>query len=80
MGLVQQRRITKRFPKEVYLKDVKRWWWLTCRKMTVAVGVDAHDKIVYTPPVVHKFKGQPIENLSRWMTKLGGFASEVKDA
>ena len=47
------------------------WYYLTSEKMTVCVGVDANLIITQTPPVVWRFKGQPLINLANWMRKHG---------
>ena len=52
------------------------WWWLSSSKMTVAVCTVGEDRIYRTPPIVAKFKGQPLANLINWMTKQGGFQYE----
>jgi len=48
-------------------------YWVSSKKMTISVDVDAEDIIIDTPPIVQKFKGQPLDNLIRWMKKQGGF-------
>jgi hypothetical protein len=39
--------------------------------MTVGVGVDEDLTIVECAPIVEKFLGQPITNLTNWLNKLG---------
>lgn len=51
-------------------------YWLSCSKMTVRVDV-RDGVIIDAAPVVRKFVGQPLENLTRWMWKLGGFKREL---
>lgn len=41
------------------------WWWLSTAKWTCAVSTRGH-MIADTPPLLRKFKGQPISNLMRW--------------
>jgi hypothetical protein len=50
-----------------------RTYWLSSQKMTVTVEVDANGRITKTPPIVARFKGQPIANLIRWMGKQPSF-------
>ena len=53
-----------------------RTYWLSSRKMTVSVDVDAANTIVDCAPIVRVFKGQPLQNLVNWMKKQGGFKSK----
>lgn len=47
-------------------------WWLSSRRMTVVV--EERDGIVVdAAPIVRKFIGQPLENLTRWMRQQGGY-------
>jgi len=57
----------------------EKWWWLSCKKMTF--GVQTKDGIiVYGAPIVKKFRGQPLDNLIRWMKKFDGFQiTEMKN-
>lgn len=55
---------------------IKRKYWMSCDKFTIQIGVDGLNYIQFAPPIVRKFKGQPLDNLIRWMTKLGGFQQE----
>lgn len=48
-------------------------YWLSCKKFTVQVEVDDNGIITEGAPIVKKFVGQPIVNLTRWMNDLGGF-------
>ena len=52
--------------------------WLSCKRFTVCVDV-VDGRITETAPIVKKFRGQSIDNLRRWMTKLGGFREEALD-
>ena len=52
------------------------WWWLSSRKMTVAVETDNGDVIRTTPPIVRKFQGQPLRNLTRWMQTHGSYRQQ----
>jgi hypothetical protein len=45
--------------------------WLTHPKMTVAVGVDEDLIIVEAAPIVGRFVGQPITNLTNWLNAMG---------
>lgn len=46
--------------------------------MTVMIET-IDDIIVRGPPIIRKFKGQPINNLRRWMQKQGGFREDEID-
>ena len=53
-------------------------YYLSSEKMTVCVTVE-DGVIVKTPPIVRKFKGQPIDNLINWMRKQKNFKyGEIK--
>jgi len=41
--------------------------------MTVVVEVNHIGVIINTPPIVHRFVGQPLDNLVLWMQKQPGF-------
>lgn len=49
---------------------------LSSRKMTVAVDVDEQSTIQAGAPVIHRFVGQPLAHLVRWMQQQGGFEME----
>jgi hypothetical protein len=53
-----------------------RAYRLACRAFTVDVETDDAGTITRAPILARKFLGQPIENLTRWMAKYGGFSSE----
>jgi hypothetical protein len=44
--------------------------------MTVRVDVDANNLIQDSAPIVRKFIGQTLSNLTGWMKKQGGFRSK----
>lgn len=46
-------------------------WWISCLKFTVAVET-SNGIITKAAPIVHKFNGQPLENLLRWARGIGG--------
>jgi hypothetical protein len=46
-------------------------WWLSNSRMTVRVRTDDNHVIVETAPIVRKFRGQPLENLTRWLRRMG---------
>jgi hypothetical protein len=48
-------------------------YWLSCQKMTIEVHVDGINRITWAAPIVRKFVKQPLSNLEKWMSKLGGF-------
>lgn len=51
---------------------MREWWWLSTKRMTVAV--ETTNRIVTDgPPIVRKFIGQPSHNLGAWLRKQGGF-------
>jgi len=50
--------------------------WLSSKKMTVLVDVQ-DGRITKTPPIVRKFRGQPPENLIRWMHRQGGLRTHT---
>ena len=54
----------------------RRLFFLSSRKMTVGVHVDPKDRIVKAPPIVRKFVGQPLSNLTGWMQQQGDFRME----
>lgn len=45
-------------------------WWLSNKKMTVKV-VTQNLIIIDAAPIVRCFIGQPLQNLIRWMKKMG---------
>lgn len=47
-------------------------WWLSSRRMTVVVE-EQGNLVVDAAPIVRKFIGQPLENLTRWMRRQGGY-------
>lgn len=51
-------------------------YWMTCQMCTVSVETDDNNVITKAPPIVKKFKGQPIADLKKWMAKFGGFRIE----
>jgi hypothetical protein len=55
---------------------IERWWWLTSKRMTITVRT-LDNMIVQTPPIVRKFRGAPISNLTRWMHTQGGFYCKI---
>lgn len=46
---------------------------LSCTNFTISVGVNGINYIEDAAPIAKKFIGQPLENLERWMKKIGGF-------
>jgi len=47
-------------------------YWLTCEEFTVTVEVSG-SVITVTPPIVRRFRGQPIGALISWMRQMPGF-------
>jgi hypothetical protein len=45
--------------------------------MTITVEVDAAGIVRVAPPIVRKFKGQPLKNLIEWMKLQGNFKTEA---
>lgn len=52
-----------------------RTYWLSCSKLTVCVDVNPRGLVMAGPRIVRKFLGQPLNNLKRWMEKLGSLRS-----
>jgi hypothetical protein len=46
-------------------------YWLSCKKFTCGFSVE-DDIITRTASIIHKFKGQPLENLTNWVSKNFG--------
>jgi len=46
-------------------------YWLSTPKMTVSVETDGQHIIRGAAPIVHKFIGQPLDNLLDWLRKQG---------
>jgi len=55
---------------------MKHVWWLSNASMTVRVVVNERGTVVDAAPVVRKFVGQPLRNLTVWMNRRPGFRSE----
>jgi len=54
----------------------KKYYWVSCSKFTVMIIV-VNNKIIDAAPVINKFVGQPLDNLSKWMnTKFEGYQIE----
>lgn len=52
-------------------------FWVSSNGMTVCVTVSRKSGLIQeAPPIVRKFVGQPLVNLSRWMQRQGGFQIE----
>lgn len=45
--------------------------WVSSPKFTGQVDVDDGQVMLMTPPVWGKFRGQPLENLVKWLSKWG---------
>lgn len=52
-----------------------KWHYVSSERMTAMVGVK-NGFITTTPPILNKFKGQPFDNLVRWLSKQPGFKME----
>ncbi len=50
----------------------RRKYWLSTYHMTVYVETDVNNRITRTAPITRKFIGQPITNLTYWLSKQGG--------
>jgi len=48
-------------------------WWMSTRRMTVCVKVNAIGVVVDVPPILGKFKGCRVGVLKRWLRKQGGY-------
>jgi hypothetical protein len=54
-----------------------RTFWVSCRKFTVRVVTDEHGVITEAAPIVRRFIGQPLGNLTRWAAReIGGLRVE----
>jgi hypothetical protein len=47
--------------------------WLSCTQFTIRVATDSAGVIREAAPIAQRFLGQPIDNLTGWMRKLGDF-------
>ena len=45
-------------------------YWISCKQFTVGVGTDDKGIIRTCPPIVAKFRGQPINNLTGWVKRI----------
>ena len=51
-------------------------WWISCHRMTVFVGTE-NGGIVEAAPIVRRFIGQPLSNLTGWLgRRFGGLQIE----
>lgn len=51
-----------------------QWYWVSTVRMTCAVAVDTRTSLIIdTAPILWKFRGQPLDNLLRWMGRQSGF-------
>ena len=48
-------------------------YYLTSKIFTVQVETNGSGKIVDGAPVIHKFIGQPLDNLLKWLNTKGGY-------
>ncbi|KKN70610.1 hypothetical protein LCGC14_0428830 [marine sediment metagenome] len=46
-------------------------WRLSNNRMTVKVTIGKDHRIIDAAPIVRRFRGQPLINLSRWMERMG---------
>lgn len=53
-------------------RSLREWHWLSSHSMTVAVQT-LDGVIVNGAPIVRSFRGQPLDDLRRWMRRQGGF-------
>lgn len=53
-----------------------RFYWLTTEQMTVLVVCNPMGVVIETPPIIHRFIGQPFDNLLFWLQKQPGFQFE----
>lgn len=44
-------------------------YWISCEKFTGGITVDENNIIIEGMPIIRKFIGQPLINLSNWMQK-----------
>jgi hypothetical protein len=45
--------------------------WISCPSFTVEVKTNAEGRIVWTAPLVTRFKGQQLESLFTWVRGFG---------
>ena len=54
--------------------------WFSCDRMTVGViAIDGLVNASRSAPIVARFGGQSVDNLRRWMERLGGFREASLD-
>jgi hypothetical protein len=51
--------------------------WISCTRFTVEVETDARGIVTKAAPIVRKFQGQPLVNLLKWASELGGLKHEI---
>jgi len=56
---------------------VSTWHYIKCRFMTVLVRCE-NGVIKEGPPIVKKFKEQPLTNLKRWLNKVSHDFKEIE--
>ena len=47
-------------------------WRLSIPQMTIMVRIDRNQRIIEAAPIVHKFVGEFLTDLIRWMQRVGG--------
>ena len=47
------------------------WYWLSTKRMTIGVRISADGIVQEGPPIVRKFIGQPLRNLTNWLQRQG---------
>lgn len=43
-------------------------YWVSCRQATGQVNTNEEGRLVFVPPIWGKFIGQPLTNLTQWLT------------
>jgi hypothetical protein len=51
------------------------WWYLSCRRFTVAVAV-RDGLVVEGPPIVRRYVGKPAKQLGAWARSSGSFKTQ----
>lgn len=46
-----------------------KWYWISCSAFTCGVETDFEHKIINSAPILQKFKGQSLTNLTYWLDK-----------
>lgn len=50
-----------------------RKWYFSCDKFTVVVTTDRENRVVDAPPIMKRFIGKHVKEVTDMMKKVGGF-------